>query len=588
MGFSWKFKRRLFFSIFFLSFGIFFAVIARQRTAESMNAFILMPFFLLVGLLSLLVGFLLAVPTVNQLRTELLIKKAIKNKEVIARFTVSKKELKKENIAKFKLALTSNFSVVIIICVMLAFIFILEIIFTRIVWDWVFSFFVVVVALFSGAFLIALIHLINIKDKETIICKKMVFIDNKMYSWSERGSNLEEVVIERKPILALKFTYSFIGSKHFDTSERSENSPESDLPLVSYYTFSVPLPKNGLGLAEKIIRELKQDKNNASLAVDDLAVDESGIFDKKAKSKKIGFINHAKRVNEIWNKIDRQRYRLHTIPPTVIILFLAPILIAKTCIKSSTISPRINPLLLILFVACFLVGTIIFIFLNVRKYRDVFTLKKAIENKELIAEYTLPQKDWRAFREYNYSIKKRNKISTFLSLSLFLVIAFAILFFIIEEDRFLVVSIFLGLEFILFLFAFLFDYILFKCVNNKVVDKLMDFLFYDAHPIYPSNNDFERPFQLGETVVKIYKNIIVMASKTYSWSKKNSKLEKIRIIKKPLLMVEITYSYIGLAYYSYKLPLPRKLYHSFNVPIPDNNLELAEKIVSELRSTKKK
>ena len=576
MGFSWKFKRRLFFSIFFLSFGIFFAVIARQRTAESMNAFILMPFFLLVGLL-------LAVPTVNQLRTELLIKKAIKNKEVIARFTVSKKELKKENIAKFKLALTSNFSVVIIICVMLAFIFIPGIIFTRIVWDWVFSFFVVVAALFSGAFLIAIIRLINIKDKETIICKKMVFIDNKMYSWFERGSNLEEVVIKRKPMLALKFTYSFIGSKHFDTSERSENSPESDLPFVSYYTFSVPLPKNGLGLAEKIIRELKQDKNNASLAVD-----ESGTFDNKAKSKKIGFVNHAKRVNKIWNKIDRQRYRLHTIPPIVMILFLVPILIEKTCIKSSTISPRINPLLLILFLACFLVGTIIFIFLNVRKYRDVFTLKKAIENKELIAEYTLPQKDWRAFREYNYSIKKRNKISTFLSLSLFLVIAFAILFFIIEEDRFLVVSIFLGLEFILFLFAFLFDYILFKCVNNKVVDKLMDFLFYDAYPIYLSNNDFERPFQRGETVVKIYKNIIVMASKTYSWSKKNSKLEKIRIIKKPLLMVEITYSYIGLAYYSYKLPLPRRLYHSFNVPIPDNNLELAEKIVSELKSTKKK
>jgi hypothetical protein len=116
----------------------------------------------------------------------------------------------------------------------------------------------------------------------------------------------------------------------------------------------------------------------------------------------------------------------------------------------------------------------------------------------------------------------------------------------------------------------------------------MDFLFYDTYPIYPSNNDFERPFQRGETVVKIYKNIIVMASKTYSWSKKNSKLEKIRIIKKPLLMLEITYSYIGLAYYSYKLPLPKRLYYSFNVPIPDNNLELAEKIVSELKSTKKK
>jgi DNA-binding Xre family transcriptional regulator len=576
MGFSWKFKRRLLFSIIFLSFGTFFAVIARQRTAESMTAFILMPIFLLVGLLS-------TVLTINQLRTELLIKKAIKNKEVIARFTVSKKELKKENIAKFKLALTSNFSVVIIICVMLAFIFIPGIIFTRIVWDWVFSFFVVVAALFSGAFLIAIIRLINIKDKETIICKKMVFIDNKMYSWFEWGSNLEEVVIERKPMLALKFTYSFIGRKHFDTSERSENSPESDLPIVSYYTFSVPLPKNGLGLAEKIIRELKQDKNNASLAVD-----ESDTFDNKAKSKKIGFVNHAKRVNEICNKIDRQKYRLHSIPPIVMILFLASILIAKTCIKSSTISPRINPLLLILSVACFLVGTIIFIFLNARKYRDVFTLKKAIENKELIAEYTLTEKNWRAFREYNYSIKKRDKISTFLSLSLFLVIAFAILFFIIEEDRFLVVSIFLGLEFILFLFAFLFDYILFTRVNNKIVDKLMDFLFYDTYPIYPSNNDFERPFQRGETVVKIYKNIIVMASKTYSWSKKNSKLEKIRIIKKPLLMLEITYSYIGLAYYSYKLPLPKRLYYSFNVPIPDNNLELAEKIVSELKSTKKK
>jgi hypothetical protein len=53
----------------------------------------------------------------------------------------------------------------------------------------------------------------------------------------------------------------------------------------------------------------------------------------------------------------------------------------------------------------------------------LFQLKKAIENKELIAEYTLTEKNWRAFREYNYSIKKRDKISTFLSLSLFLVIA---------------------------------------------------------------------------------------------------------------------------------------------------------------------
>lgn len=578
MGFSWKFKRRLFFSVFFLVLGAFFAVIARQQVAESITAFTLMPISLLVGLFSL-------VFTINQLRTELLIKKAIKNKEVIARFTASKKEVKKGNIAKYKLSLTSNFSVVIITCVILAFILLPAIIFTEMAWEWVFAFLVIVAALFSGAFFVAFIPIClqGIKDKEIIICKKMVFIDNKIYSWFEKGSNLEEVVIKKKPILSLKFTYSFMGNKHFDTCEKPKNSSEIDLPFVHYYTFSVPLPKNGLRLAEKIIGELKQNESNASLALD-----ENDTLDYKGKSQKIGFIDHAKRGNEIWDKIYRRRYGLGSIPPIVISLFLVSILITETCRKNSMMFYGKNPLLLIVSVACLIVGIIILIFLNARKYRNVLTLKKAIENKELIAEYTLPEKDWRAFRDYDYSIKKRNKISAFLSLSLFLFIAFAILFFVVENDRFLVVGIFLVLEFILFLFAFIFDFLLFKFANNKVVDKLMDFLFYDVNPIYPSNNDFERPFQSGETVVKIYKKISVIGTKVYSWSKKNSRLEKITIIKKPLLMLEITYSYIGLAYYSYKLPPPKRLYHSFNIPIPGNNMELAEKIVRELKSTKKK